>query len=125
MMVVVIGGIAAALSVASFVPQAWRVIRTRETKDLATPMWIMNVCGFVLWTVYGACLRAWPIIASPMRSRLRARTHGRGDPPAKGRPRVPGASHRFSITIKQFESGSSTGWSRSSVSSILPCRCSR
>ena len=62
MTVAVIGAIAAALSVASFVPQAWRVIRTRETKDLATPMWIMTVCGFALWTVYGGCLGAWPII---------------------------------------------------------------
>jgi MtN3 and saliva related transmembrane protein len=58
----VIGAVAATLSVALFVPQAWRVIWTRETKDLATPMWIMNVCGFAMWTVYGAYLGAWPII---------------------------------------------------------------
>lgn len=57
-----IGVLAATLSVTSFVPQAWRVIRTRETKDLATPMWIMNVAGFALWTTYGALTGAWPII---------------------------------------------------------------
>jgi MtN3 and saliva related transmembrane protein len=58
----VIGVLAAALSVSSFLPQAWRVIKTRQTKDLATPMWIMNVTAFALWTVYGAIIHAWPII---------------------------------------------------------------
>jgi MtN3 and saliva related transmembrane protein len=62
MLAVIIGGVAATLSVSSFVPQAWRVIRTRETKDLATPMWIMNVLGFALWTVYGVLIGTWPII---------------------------------------------------------------
>jgi MtN3 and saliva related transmembrane protein len=62
MIAVAIGVLAAALSVTSFVPQAWRVIRTRETKDLATPMWIMNVAGFALWTTYGVLIETWPII---------------------------------------------------------------
>jgi MtN3 and saliva related transmembrane protein len=57
-----IGVLAAALSVASFLPQAWRVIRTRRTNDLATPMWIMNVTAFALWTSYGVVIHAWPII---------------------------------------------------------------
>lgn len=57
-----IGAVAAVCSVASFVPQAWRVVRTRQTKDLATPMWILNVIGFLLWTSYGALLGAWPLI---------------------------------------------------------------
>jgi MtN3 and saliva related transmembrane protein len=62
MLAIIIGGIAATLSVSSFVPQAWRVIRTRDTKALATPMWIMNVLGFALWTAYGAMIGTWPII---------------------------------------------------------------
>jgi MtN3 and saliva related transmembrane protein len=62
MTVLVIGVLAATLSVTSFVPQAWRVIRTRETKDLATPMWVMNVTGFALWTAYGVLTATWPII---------------------------------------------------------------
>jgi MtN3 and saliva related transmembrane protein len=62
MTAIVIGVLAATLSVTSFVPQAWRVIKTRETKDLATPMWIMNVTGFAMWTTYGVLIRTWPII---------------------------------------------------------------
>ncbi len=62
MVAIAIGAVAALLSVTSFVPQAWRVIKTRETKDLATPMWVMNVAGFALWTTYGVLIRTWPII---------------------------------------------------------------
>jgi MtN3 and saliva related transmembrane protein len=63
MIAMAIGVLAAVLSVTSFVPQAWRVIKTRETKDLATPMWVMNVIGFALWTTYGVLIRTWPIVA--------------------------------------------------------------
>jgi MtN3 and saliva related transmembrane protein len=62
MIATVFGAVAAALSVASFLPQAWRVIKTRQTKDLATPMWIMNVTAFALWTCYGVMIQTWPII---------------------------------------------------------------
>jgi MtN3 and saliva related transmembrane protein len=58
----VIGAVAAVLSVASFVPQAWKVIRTRKTDQLSTPMWILNFTGFILWTVYGFTLENWALI---------------------------------------------------------------
>ena len=57
-----IGAFAAVLSVSSFVPQAWRVIRTRKTGELATMMWVMNVAGFSLWTTYGVQRQAWALI---------------------------------------------------------------
>ena len=58
----VVGYIAALLSVIAFVPQAWRVIKTRDTKDLSTPMWVLEVAAFALWIVYGISNTAWPII---------------------------------------------------------------
>lgn len=57
-----IGMIAATLSVIAFVPQAWRIVKTRDTKDLSTPMWIGEVGAFALWVVYGVMLAKWPII---------------------------------------------------------------
>jgi len=57
-----IGVAAAILTVTSFVPQAWRIIKTRRTHDLATPMWIMSTTAFALWTAYGVFLRELPII---------------------------------------------------------------
>jgi MtN3 and saliva related transmembrane protein len=56
-------GIGAALcSVMSFAPQAWKIIRTRETKDLSAPMYALTVTGFALWAGYGWVLGQWPII---------------------------------------------------------------
>jgi MtN3 and saliva related transmembrane protein len=61
-MVVVIGSIAALCSISAFVPQAWRIVKTRQTDDLSTVMWTLQVIAFVVWIVYGALLTAWPIV---------------------------------------------------------------
>ncbi|HEX2690992.1 MAG TPA: SemiSWEET family transporter [Kofleriaceae bacterium] len=63
MIATVVGALAALLSVTSFVPQAWHVIRTRKTEQLVTPMWLINVVGFSLWTTYGVLLERWAIVA--------------------------------------------------------------
>lgn len=64
-MIVTIVGVAAALfSIASFVPQAWKIWQTRETKALSTKMWIFNTTAFALWTTYGVFLEKWPIIVT-------------------------------------------------------------
>ena len=60
----IVGYIAAAFSVTAFAPQAWRIIKTRDTSSLATPMWILEVCAFVTWVVYGVLLGEWPIIVT-------------------------------------------------------------
>ncbi len=58
----IVGTLAAAAGVSAFLPQAWRIIRTRETKDLSTPMWILQCAAFALWIVYGVALGELPII---------------------------------------------------------------
>jgi MtN3 and saliva related transmembrane protein len=58
----IVGILAAVVSVISFVPQAWKVIRTRKTAELATLMWVMNVIGFALWLAYGIELGMWAIL---------------------------------------------------------------
>lgn len=59
-----VGWLATAASTISFVPQAWKVIRTRETADISIWMYVITVSGFALWTLYGALLGAWPLIAT-------------------------------------------------------------
>jgi MtN3 and saliva related transmembrane protein len=58
------GAIAAITSTASFAPQAYKIIKTRETKDLSTIMYGLTVLGFALWSIYGIMLGEWPLIAS-------------------------------------------------------------
>jgi MtN3 and saliva related transmembrane protein len=47
----------------AFVPQAWRIVKTRKTNDLSAVTWTLQVIGFVVWIFYGVMLAAWPIIA--------------------------------------------------------------
>jgi MtN3 and saliva related transmembrane protein len=58
------GALAAITSTASFAPQAWKIIKTRKTKDLSTIMYGLTVLGFALWATYGVMLGHWPLIAS-------------------------------------------------------------
>lgn len=64
MIVTAVGAAASLLSIASFLPQAWKIWKTRETEGLSTKMWIFNVTAFALWTVYGISLGKWPLIAT-------------------------------------------------------------
>lgn len=58
----VIGGLAAVCSVASFSPQAWRIIRTRSTKGLSPAMYVLTVAAFALWLAFGVMKGEWAIM---------------------------------------------------------------
>jgi MtN3 and saliva related transmembrane protein len=57
-----IGGIAAALTTCSFIPQVWRVWQTKHTKDISLLMYSLFTGGVALWLLYGILLGSWPII---------------------------------------------------------------
>ena len=60
----IVGYIAAVFSVTAFTPQAWRIIKTRDTSSLSTPMWILEVFAFGAWIAYGVLLGELPIIVT-------------------------------------------------------------
>jgi MtN3 and saliva related transmembrane protein len=60
----ILGILAAAVSTASFAPQAWKIIRSRKTKDISTGMYLLTVVGFALWIGFGIRLGQWPLIAA-------------------------------------------------------------
>lgn len=49
----IIGNIAAVLCTFSFLPQAIKTIRTRDTSALSLPTYIIFFVGVALWTYYG------------------------------------------------------------------------
>lgn len=49
----IIGLAAAALTAFSYFPQLIKIIREKETKDIALGMYVMLAIGFLLWLVYG------------------------------------------------------------------------
>ena len=58
----IVGTLAAIASTTSFAPQAWKVIRSRRTKDISAVMYGFTVTGFALWLAYGLAISQWPII---------------------------------------------------------------
>jgi MtN3 and saliva related transmembrane protein len=48
-----VGNIAAILCTFSFLPQAIKTIRTRDTKSLSLPTYLVFFTGIALWTYYG------------------------------------------------------------------------
>jgi MtN3 and saliva related transmembrane protein len=61
-LVTIVGSCAAILSTASFAPQAWRVIRTRDVAGLSSGMYVLTVSGFALWLTYGILRYDWALI---------------------------------------------------------------
>lgn len=58
----IIGNIAAALTTISFLPQAIKTIKTKDTGGLSLPMYFMFVSGVSLWLIYGMMNKQMPII---------------------------------------------------------------
>jgi len=57
-----IGYLAACLTTAAFVPQVWKVYRTRDTRAISQAMYLIFSLGVFLWLIYGWCLGSWPIV---------------------------------------------------------------
>ena len=63
-LIVIVGALAAICSTASFAPQAWKIIRSRDTAAISSRMYMLTVLGFGLWLIYGVLLGEWPLIAA-------------------------------------------------------------
>ncbi|GGC30938.1 hypothetical protein GCM10011504_06470 [Siccirubricoccus deserti] len=59
-----VGAAATLASTTSFLPQAWKVIRTRDTAAISAGMYAVTVVGFALWLTYGLLLGALPLIVT-------------------------------------------------------------
>ena len=59
-----LGAVAATLTTASFVPQAARTIRTRDTSGISLWMYLAFTVGVGFWFGYGMVLQSWPMIVA-------------------------------------------------------------
>lgn len=59
-----LGGAATLASVTSFLPQAIKVARTRDTSAISAKMYGITVAAFALWTAYGAMIASYPLVAA-------------------------------------------------------------
>jgi MtN3 and saliva related transmembrane protein len=56
------GYLAATLTTLSFVPQAVKTIRSRDTSGLSLGMYVVFTFGVAMWLVYGIALHSVPMI---------------------------------------------------------------
>ena len=57
-----IGSVAAVLTTASFVPQAWHSFKTRDVSGISLGMYSVFTLGVALWLLYGVLLQSWPLM---------------------------------------------------------------
>lgn len=60
--ITIAGTIGACASVASFTPQAWKIIRERSTKGLSFGMFSLTCIAFAAWTTFGLLKGEWTLI---------------------------------------------------------------
>ncbi len=58
----IVGTVGACASVASFTPQAWKIIRERSTKGLSLAMFALTCLSFASWTTFGLLKGEWTLI---------------------------------------------------------------
>jgi MtN3 and saliva related transmembrane protein len=56
-----IGAIAASLTTASFLPQVWLTLRTRDVRGISLGMYSCFTAGVALWLVYGLSIGSVPV----------------------------------------------------------------
>ena len=59
-----IGLVAGLLTTTAFIPQVWKIYRTKSGKDISARMFSLFSAGIVLWLVYGVLLQSMPLILS-------------------------------------------------------------
>jgi MtN3 and saliva related transmembrane protein len=59
-----LGFLAAVCTTASFVPQVWHILKTRDTRAISLMMYLLFTVGVVLWLVYGIMIGSTPVVAA-------------------------------------------------------------
>lgn len=58
----IIGLIAATLTTAAFIPQVYKVFKSKSTADISLTMYSVLFIGIVLWFIYGIEIKSLAII---------------------------------------------------------------
>lgn len=58
----ILGFLAAVLTTVANVPQTYKIIKTKSTKDISTLTYSFLIMGFVLWVTYGIIREDYPVL---------------------------------------------------------------
>ena len=59
-----VGYLAAFCTTAAFIPQAYKVYKTRKTEDISLGMFLLMSTGVASWLLYGLLIKSPPIISA-------------------------------------------------------------
>ena len=68
--ITIIGLAAAVCTTISFIPQIYKTIKTKNTKDISLGMYLVLLLGVLLWLTYGILDKSFPIIVSNLAASL-------------------------------------------------------
>lgn len=60
----IIGYLAACGTTISFLPQAIRTIKTKDTSGISLYMYALFTLGTLFWLTYGIMVKSWPVTAA-------------------------------------------------------------
>lgn len=60
----IIGGLAAFLTTAAFLPQLIKVLKERDTRSISLTMYLVFTAGVALWFCYGVMLESRPMMVA-------------------------------------------------------------
>jgi MtN3 and saliva related transmembrane protein len=59
-----LGLVAMCFTTSSFVPQVWRIWRTRDVSAISLPTYVIITAGLALWLVYGLLRADMPLVVA-------------------------------------------------------------
>ena len=59
-----VGYLAAFFTTIAFIPQAYKVFKTNQTKDLSLSLFLIFSLGVLMWLIYGIMLNSIPMIVA-------------------------------------------------------------
>lgn len=60
--ITLLGLVAAVCTTFSFLPQAVKIIKTKETGGISLMMYLFLECGLILWLIYGILIKSFPLM---------------------------------------------------------------
>lgn len=61
-----LGYLAACCTTGAFLPQVLQAWKTRDTRAISLPMYLVFVIGVLLWLIYGLQIGNWPMTIANM-----------------------------------------------------------
>ncbi len=60
----IIGFVAAILTTSAYLPQAYKIWKSKSADDVSLTMYLVMLLGIILWEIYGLLIQSPPVIVA-------------------------------------------------------------